>query len=187
MSVDNLFSLLQVELIQYVGIAAFGVLVLLVLVPKIWYRVFPLPLNEFNFRGVPVYTDRGQKSHVFVSRKLQLSAKPDFVFKVGANRYAIVEYKSAKRPMSEMDRIQVIVSVIAARSRYNVRGAYVVTSKGIYPVKEASLSTSRLYKKIKRHHRIAKRIKHKNYKPKNATNGDCTKCSRKRSCDRAKL
>lgn len=147
------------------------------------YWLFPLPMTRFGFRGKFVYRDLGRNSHVFVSHRYRLSAKPDFVLKIGYNRYAIVEYKSANRPINEMDWWQVIVSVIAVRWRYNVREAYLVTSRGVYPVKEASWSTRKLYRKIKRHHVIAKRIKHKNVKPSKVNSENCSKCSKRKTCE----
>ncbi len=150
-----------------------------------WYLIFPLPVNRFGFRGKPVYVDRGLKTPVLVSRKYELSAKPDFIFKIGFGRFAIVEYKSGKRAANSMDICQVIASVVAARTRYNVVAAYVVTGKGVYPVPEAAQSTAKLYRYLKPYHRLAKSIKHKNKCPKPKYDGDCSVCP-KRACDRRK-
>ncbi|WP_425315799.1 Dna2/Cas4 domain-containing protein [Vibrio owensii] len=144
-------------------------------------------MTRFGVRGKFVYRDMNNKSRVFTSLRYQLSAKPDFILKIGSGRYAIVEYKSASRPMTEMDWWQVMASIIAVRHTYNVREAYVVTSLGRYKVDGAHWSSSKIYRKVKRHHQIAKRIKHKNIVPKQINAKNCSKCSKRKTCEKVAI
>ncbi|ANO35324.1 hypothetical protein A6E01_19110 (plasmid) [Vibrio breoganii] len=152
---------------------------------RLWRCFVPYPDTNFGFKGALVYSDDSPSARVFVNRKYELSAKPDFIFKVGPNQYVLVEYKSGKRPMSESDRIQVLASVIAARQQYNITKAIVVTGLGRFEVKDAKKSNRAIYRQLKTLHVIARRVKHHNKNPSGNVNS-CGSCRRRnKSCDGA--
>lgn len=125
-----------------------------------YYKLFPLPMTRFGFRGRVVYVDDGPSAKVLVTHRYQIGAKPDFVFKTGWKRYAAVEYKSRKAPVKYSDICQVYASVLAARSRWNVTDAYIVTGA---ESRHLECGSSRaIYRKIAKHHQTAKKVKHLN-------------------------
>ncbi|MGR5448594.1 hypothetical protein ACP3V3_02175 [Vibrio sp. PNB22_3_1] len=143
-----------------------------------------MKITRFGFRGRLAYADRGLKSEVFASKSYELSAKPDFVFKLEDGTYALVEYKSGNRPMNAFDRIQVLASIVCVRTRYNVRSAFVATSLGVYPVDGAHRTTRAIYREIGALHRIARSIKHKNKNPQKINPTSCPSCSKRSYCIR---
>lgn len=125
-----------------------------------YYAFFPLPKTQFGFRGKLVYVDDSPSTRVLVTHRYQIGAKPDFVFKTGWKRYADVEYKSRKAPVKHSDICQAYASVLAARSRWNVTDAYIVT--GVETRHLECGSSRAIYRKIAKHHQTAKKVKHLN-------------------------
>lgn len=140
-----------------------------------------LPETKFGFRGKLVYSDDSPKAKVFVNHRYQLSAKPDFVFRTGLFEYTMVEYKSREGRVKSSDIIQVKASIIAVRSKYNITNVYIVTGQRIQQVK--ALSNFRLYRDIKKLHKLAKRVKFLNKKPNRLENSDkCNRCGYREHC-----
>lgn len=141
-----------------------------------------LPMTEFGFRGKLVYVDDNPRSKVFVCKRYELSAKPDFVFKTGLFTYCVVEFKSRKGAVKESDLVQLIATVIAVRSKHSVTRAMVVTS-GVKKELEIA-SSGKMYKSIKKLHREARRVKHLNKKPKALQNNQkCNGCGYREHCE----
>ncbi|MDF9399167.1 hypothetical protein [Vibrio sp. 1180_3] len=151
------------------------------LLSRIYFAVYPLPMNQFGFRGKLVYCDDSPMAKVFVSHKYELSAKPDFIYKIWWNKYAIVEYKSRVGKVKQSDINQFLASVVAVRSHYNIREGYIVTGQDVRHF-ELEKSTRSIYAQIAHLHKIARRIKHRGCKPKFSRNQNCNNCGYKGAC-----
>jgi hypothetical protein len=138
-----------------------------------------MPDTGFGFKGIVVYTDNSPNAKVFVSHKYKLNAKPDIIFKVWRNRYALVEYKSRSAGVKESDVNQAIASIIAARAQYNICYAYVVTASETKEIREAKLSNRKLFGKIRSLHRTAYKIKNEGHKPLKPEKVNCHICAYK--------
>jgi CRISPR/Cas system-associated exonuclease Cas4 (RecB family) len=157
---------------QWLLIAAAILSILVTLKALAWLLdkayIASLPMTKFGFKGRLVYTDNAPQAKVFVNKRYQLSAKPDFVFRIGLWSYITVEFKSRNAPVKESDLIQLIATVIAVRSQYNIVRAMVVTNS---ETQEISIgSNSKLYSSIKQLHKQAKKVKHFNKEPKPLVN-----------------
>jgi CRISPR/Cas system-associated exonuclease Cas4 (RecB family) len=170
---------------QWLLIAAAILSILVTLKALAWLLdkayIASLPMTKFGFKGRLVYTDDAPKAKVFVNKRYQLSAKPDFVFRVSLWSYIAVEYKSRNAPVKESDLIQLIATVIAVRSQFNIVRAMVVTNS---ESRELSLgSNSKLYRSIKQLHKQAKKVKHFNKEPKPLVNDTrCKGCGYREHC-----
>jgi CRISPR/Cas system-associated exonuclease Cas4 (RecB family) len=140
-----------------------------------------LPETKFGFRGKLIYSDDSPNAEVFVNHRYELSAKPDFIFRIGLFKYAIVEFKSRVGQVKQSDTIQVIASIIAARSKFNITEAYIVTGRQTKII-EAS-SSARLYRELKPLHKKAKQVKFRNQLPKRLScSKKCDSCGYKEHC-----
>ncbi|MFL7013695.1 CRISPR-associated protein Cas4 [Enterovibrio norvegicus] len=146
----------------------------------LYISLAPFPPTQFGFNGKLVYVDDSPSSEVFLNHKYELAAKPDFIFKVGWNRYAAVEYKSRKGAVTQSDINQLKAATLAARSRWNVVEGYVITSN-----KRCRLefgSNASIYNSIKKQHMAAKAIKILNQKPRLRSDNRCNNCGYRHHC-----
>lgn len=87
--------------------------------------------NPLGLPGKLVYADTGEGSEVFRSEKYGLSAKPDFILKLKNKAYVLVEYKGRdSNEVFSSDIVQAKAAVLAARTKYPVSSAFVVTEAG---------------------------------------------------------
>lgn len=144
--------------------------------------IFSYPMTEFGFRGKLVYSDDSPTAKVFVSHGYKLSAKPDFIFKIGFNQYVIVEFKSRQGAIKHSDLVQLLATAIAVRSKYRVVRGYIVTAN---KTKAVGFGTNRqIYRQIKDTHKIVKKIKHTNYFPPKKCDANCQNCGHIEVCEK---
>lgn len=87
--------------------------------------------NPLGLPGKVVYADTGNESEVFRSPKYGVSAKPDFILKLKNKAHVLVEYKGRdSKEVFESDIVQAKAAVLAARTKYPVSSAFVVTGAG---------------------------------------------------------
>lgn len=112
------------------------IVIMLVLIRFIWNK-FRYPRgrdranNPLGLPGKLVYADTGDGAEVFSCDKYHVSAKPDFILRLKNKKYVLVEYKGrGSRDVFESDIIQTKVAVLAARTRWPISSAFVVTDAG---------------------------------------------------------
>ena len=150
------------------------------LISIIFDRVVTYPKTQFGFSGKLVYVDDSPSSKVFVSRKYQIASKPDFIYQIGFNKYALVEYKSRQGGVRTSDEQQAFAAVITARSEFNIVKMYIIT-KG--ESKEYTCgSTASLYRKIKKNHKRARELKNLRKKAKPVKKDKCRNCGYNHHC-----
>ncbi len=148
---------------------------------RLYDRINVHPVTRFGFRGTLVYVDDKPAAKVFVNHRFELSAKPDFIFKVGFNKYVIAEFKNRKSGARDSDIAQSLATVVAVRSKYNVQGYYVITNNS--PHYEACTeSTGTIYRKIAKLHKTAKQIKHLSKRPSITRTAKCRTCGYRDNC-----
>ncbi len=139
-------------------------------------------VNQFGFTGKLVYADQGQRSRLFINKFFLISAKPDFIYKIGFRKYEVVEYKSRMGKVYESDIVQTKASVIAARSKFNVRKALICT-KGETLEIDVDKSSAEIYKEIKKETELARKIKSKVYVAECTKDKyKCNSCSMRKHC-----
>lgn len=86
--------------------------------------------KHLGLEGEVVYADKGSRTKPMLSKKYGIVAKPDFVVRLLTGEYAVVEYKSRENGrLYESDIAQVKASVLAAREKYPISLAYVISGK----------------------------------------------------------
>ncbi|EKO3611970.1 Dna2/Cas4 domain-containing protein [Vibrio metschnikovii] len=150
------------------------------IVSTIFDKLVTYPKTQFGFSGKLVYVDDSPSSKVFASRKYQIASKPDFIYQIGFNKYALVEYKSRQGGVKTSDEQQAFAAVIAARSEFNIVKMYIIT-KG--ESKEYTCrSTANLYRKIKKNHKRARELKNLRKKAKPVKEDKCRNCGYNYHC-----
>ncbi|MGR5296938.1 Dna2/Cas4 domain-containing protein [Vibrio mediterranei] len=144
-------------------------------------RINVHPVTRFGFRGTLVYADDKPDAKVFVNHRFELSARPDFIFKVGFNKYVGVEYKNRRSGARTSDVAQSLATVVAVRSQFNIQGYYVVTN-GTVRYEACPESTIAIYRKIAKLHKTAKRIKYLNKRPAIHKTNKCRTCGYRDNC-----
>lgn len=133
-------------------------------------------LNMIGERGRVIYTDSGGSSRSFLNKQYGIRAKPDFILELKGGEHAVVEYKSRDSGMLfASDVAQVKATVLAIRSRYPARRAFVVAGARCHEVK-IKKSDSGLYKDIQQEIGYAREV----------AQGEMVKVfsSNERQCDR---
>lgn len=143
-------------------------------------RLSNYPLTKFGFHGKLIYVDNSPKSKVFVNHAYELVAKPDFIYKIGLNKYVIVEYKSRSAPVKPSDIAQLFATAIAVRSEFKVVKGYIVTESEMRTYEFGS--SSAVYRKIKSIHKRAKELKFLGYKARVKKKPSCYKCGYNYHC-----
>lgn len=145
-------------------------------------------LDRFGLDGWVVYTDSGEKSRVFVSKKWGIKAKPDFVIRLRRGGYALVEFKTrASGRLFPSDVAQVKATVLALRGEFHVTEAYVLAGTARHKI-DVSKSSWRIYKEIRTEVEQAKRAESGELilvYP--ATTASCKNCSQRQGCENPAL
>lgn len=77
--------------------------------------------TTFGFSGRLIWYDSGVKIQPFKHSQYGVIGKPDYLFKVGWNTYAAVEYKSRRGPVYFSDIVQAKCAALAARgNKFNI-------------------------------------------------------------------
>lgn len=83
--------------------------------------------SPLRVKGKIIYADQGRKSKLFINRKYGITAKPDFIITTPNGENMMVEYKSRTGRVYQSDIVQLLASVLAARSEMPIHRAVVVT------------------------------------------------------------
>ncbi len=138
--------------------------------------------TPFGFKARLFYSDKGIKSRVFTSNKYKLAAKPDFIYQLANGDYVLIEYKSRKGRVYPSDIQQVLAAIIATRSVYPIREAYVHTDTTRLKI-DATVSDEELFDNIKRNYELTKQIKQgKKVEVCYKSDYKCNTCSMRKHC-----
>ena len=141
--------------------------------------------NKESDLGIPgslLYADHGRNSKLFVSNRFNVSAKPDFIFRLPDGDNAIVEYKDRAYRVYESDIVQVRVSALAVRDSMPLTKAFVVTKGGRQEV-FLPKSDNELHDLVSGYIEMARQVKSKKLVCVfNSTPARCTSCSVKHDC-----
>lgn len=178
--ITQVAELISKHIIEVV-IAIAAIYLTATLLIALYDRTITYPTTRFGFKGKLVYVDDSPTVKAFVNHRYELAAKPDFLFKVGFNKYVTVEYKSRKGKIKESDIAQLHATALAVRSQKNVIGGYIVTGSENRYFKFGSNHS--VYKHIKNAHKTAKSIKLLNKLPKDKLARQCNNCGYNYYCN----
>ncbi|HAT2250158.1 MULTISPECIES: CRISPR-associated protein Cas4 [Aeromonas] len=141
------------------------------------------PGSPLGIEGKIVYADQGRKSKLFINKKYGITAKPDFIIATQNGQNVMVEYKSRAGRVYQSDIVQLLASVLAARSEMPIHRAVVVT-KGTR--REVVLgSDEQIFKEISKFVLLARRAQEGEIiKIFSSHPGVCRSCSVAHSCQR---
>ncbi|MHD0644301.1 PD-(D/E)XK nuclease family protein [Pseudomonas aeruginosa] len=143
----------------YAGIAIpVAMFILFLVLRKLLRRGSPEVQERFGLDGWITYTDESESAHVFVNKRYGIKAKPDFLVKLRRGGYAVVEFKNrSSGRLFASDIAQVKATVLAVRTQYPVKQAYVIagTTRHVIDVEKGSAA---LYKEIRTEVEQAKRV-----------------------------
>lgn len=141
------------------------------------------PGSPLGIEGKIVYADQGRKSKLFINKKYGITAKPDFIIATQNGQNVMVEYKSRAGRVYQSDIVQLLASVLAARSEMPIHRAVVVT-KGTR--REVVLgSNEQIFKEISKFVLLARRAQEGEIiKIFSSHPGVCRSCSVAHSCQR---
>ncbi|MDX7766850.1 CRISPR-associated protein Cas4 [Aeromonas caviae] len=139
--------------------------------------------SPLGIEGKIVYADQGRKSKLFINKKYGITAKPDFIIATQNGQNVMVEYKSRAGRVYQSDIVQLLASVLAARSEMPIHRAVVVT-KGTR--REVVLgSDEQIFKEISKFVLLARRAQEGEIiKIFSSHPGVCRSCSVAHSCQR---
>ena len=141
------------------------------------------PGSPLGIEGKIVYADQGRKSKLFINKKYGITAKPDFIIATQNGQNVMVEYKSRAGRVYQSDIVQLLASVLAARSEMPIHRAVVIT-KGTR--REVVLgSDEQIFKEISKFVLLARRAQEGEIiKIFSSHPGVCRSCSVAHSCQR---
>ncbi len=139
-------------------------------------------MTPFGFDAKLVYADQGRSSKDFVNSRFGVRAKPDFVYLLPDGTYVLVEYKNRKSGMRDSDVGQVLASVLAVRSRYPVRRAFVATNGKLTPVGGAEWTDRAIYDAIREELELVRAIQRGKVPDHSPTPERCARCGYRDDC-----
>lgn len=139
--------------------------------------------SPLGVKGKIIYADQGRKSKLFINRKYGITAKPDFIITTPNGENMMVEYKSRTGRVYQSDIVQLLASVLAARSEMPNHRAVVVT-KGTRREIELG-SDEHIFREISKFVLLARRAQEGEIiKIFSSHPGVCRTCSVANSCQR---
>lgn len=162
-----------------------GLFVLVLVAKAILFRlfrvVFPYPMTQFGFRGKLVYVDT-KDYPTLVCKQHNVSARPDFIYRLNDGKYALLELKGRKTNVLESDIAQMEVGIVAARTKFPItRGAVVLGDNTTHWQDSAKKSNGALMRKNRTEVTLARQIRDgKKLYP--VRNDGCPTCVCKKKC-----
>lgn len=139
--------------------------------------------SPLGVEGKIIYADQGRKSKLFINRVYGITAKPDFIITTPNGENVMVEYKSRKGRVYQSDIVQLLASVLAARSEMQIHRAIVVTKVTRCEVELGS--DEHIFKEISKFVLLARRAQEGEIiKIFSSHPGVCRTCSVASSCQR---
>lgn len=169
-------------LVYVIGIAL-TLLIIFNLVTSLFLVLFPYPLTDFGFRGKLVYIDEG-KERPFIDNHYMISAKPDFIFKIGFNKYHLVEFKKTRNKPSQSHINQSKAACIAVRNnawgkKFHITHVTIATRGGLTTF--SASSNRKLFSDIRKEYKAVKKAKTGYLFPVESS-PKCNNCPYKNNC-----
>ena len=142
------------------------------------------PIRELRqANAILVYNDEKQQ-RVFFSKRYQIAAKPDFIYRYQDGTHAIVEYKSRTSDIYPSDRMQLIATAIAVKEsgKYQIKRGFILNRNGQYEKIDFDIPTDILFAQIEQPLTQARSIKQGNSVTPCPTREKCTGCGFREIC-----
>ncbi|KPJ91709.1 MAG: hypothetical protein AMJ53_10985 [Gammaproteobacteria bacterium SG8_11] len=142
------------------------------------------PIKELNGKKL-LYADSGG-GKPFFSREYHIQSKPDLIYRLNKESDAVVEYKHREKCIYPSDEVQLLATVIAARSKYpNINVGYISLADGTFQKYELPEPTSVLAERISLELRSARLATAKFNEPVTPDPAKCNACSVRYACNYA--
>lgn len=135
-----------------------------------------------------VYADDSNASHVFRSKKHNISARPDFIYQLSDGTHAIIEYKSSKRIYSSAIQ-QLLATAVAViddtSTKYRPSVGYVLLPNGQYHRQELPETSDEIIPMIEKNLAAARMIALDKKPDASPSRNKCRSCKQRNQCEYA--